>query len=792
MVKSYLKIAFRNFCKHKAFASINIVGLAVGLTCCLLILLFIRYELSFDRFHARADRIHRVIMDQRWNPWQGKSLWNISPGPLAAALKRDFPEVEKSARINIVGALVRYGDKKFRESFYHADPDFLEIFSFPLKEGDSRVALTEPFRVLITESMRLKYFGEDDPLGKTLRVDNRSEYIVAGVLKDIPENSHLRFDFLASFSSLEAIWGPDKVARWHSNSFITYILLREGSEAGALEAKLPAFRTKYKGDKDDEAFLLQPLTSIHLHSSRIHDAVRGDVRQMVFLSMIALLIMLIACFNYMNLATGRASTRIKEVGLRKVVGADRRALIQQFMGESITLSLAALTAALVMARLLLPAFGSLMRRNLDFSLVLDPPVMLAAAGLTLLIGIISGSYPAVYLSSFPPSGILQSTGATGSQRPARLRNLLVILQFTATTILIVCTLVVRGQLNFMRGTDQGFAREEILNILIQDPKLKTAPEPLQKALMQIPGISDITISENLPTTIGSNSIFEKPSWGGPGAADKFYINWAGVDEHFLDFYNIEITAGRNFSREFSTDREAYIINQTAARMIDWENPVGKMLGDGSQKHRVIGVIQDFHFRPMRDEIEPLAISLNRTGRIRYISLKIETSRTAAVLASIEKLWGRFSPEYPLSFSFLDERMDRMYRSEKWLLGIINAFAALAVLLSVMGLFGLVLFTAERRTREIGIRKVLGASASSIVLMLSREFARWVLVADLIAWPVAYIAMQRWLAGFAYRTPLRPAVFVLAGILTLGIALLTVGYQSIRAAASDPVECLRYE
>jgi putative ABC transport system permease protein len=789
MLKNYLKTGWRNLRKQKTFSIINISGLAVGLACCLLILLYVKNELSYDRFHKNADNIYRVLMNQHWNPWQGKTIWNVTPPGFAPACQNDFPEVVRATRTYNRRTLITVEDRYFNESsFLYVDPEFLKIFSFPLISGDLETALNEPFSVLLTEEMSRKYFGNKNPIGQIININKTYDCRITGVMKDVPENSHLQINFLCSFSSLLSIRGKKWMNGWGSNSPQSYILLQDGSDPHLLQEKFPTFIKKYREEWKETEFLLQPLSRIQLHSTRFHDAVRGDIKHIYFLSAIAIIIMLIACFNYMNLATARATTRIKEVGLRKVVGAERKDIIRQFMGESLSFSLLSLLLAFGLSFFFMPLFNTLIRRNLQFSQLFQGPTPLFIFSLALIIGLISGSYPALYLSSFQPSRILQDKQGTKTRGSARLRSILVVIQFSVSVILIICTFIVGKQLNFLRNTDPGFNKEEILNVYIQDPNLNKSAGTLKNHLLQYPEIEDVLVTQDLPNTISSNSVYTDPPWAGKNGIGTFYINWGWVDYNFLDFFNIELLKGRSFSKDRPTDKEAYIINETAASVIGWEDPIGKQLNKGT----VIGLIKDFHYRPLRTEIEPMALSLMEDNEARYFSIKVQSNSLTDTLAFVEAKWKEFSPGYPFVYSFLDERLDQLYRSEKHLLQIFSNFAVLAVLLSCLGLFGLALFTANRKTKEIGIRKVLGASITQILLLLSKEFIRWLILANIFAWPIAYYAMHKWLNAFAYKTTLDALPFALAGAISLGIALMTVSFQSLRSATANPVDSLRYE
>jgi putative ABC transport system permease protein len=789
MLKNYLLTAFRNVRKHKAFTAINVIGLSFGLAGSLLILVHIRSELSYDRFHRNAKNIYRIIMDQRWNNWQGRSLWNIAPGALAPAAEAGVPGVERAARARFGPALISVGEMAVNESaFLFADPGFLDIFDFPLVSGNRTTALNEPYSVLITRDASRKYFGSDDPIGRTINVNKSADFKVTGVLENVPRNSHLQFDFLASFSTFYSQWGRDGVEDWGSNSFQTYLRLAAGQDPASVASRLTALLKSHKSKSRDEDFILQPLTRIHLHSAMMHDDERGNIKHIHFLAAIAAILILLAVFNFINLSTAQASVRMREVGMRKVVGADRACLVRQFLGEALGFTVAAFVLALVLVRLAFPMFNTLVRRNLPFAAVLDPAFLLWAAALVLVVGLLAGFYPAVCLASFRPASLFWVKAGTEGRGATRFRDTLVVLQFMVSIVLVVGTLVIQRQLSFMRNRDLGFISEQVLNIPIQDPGLRRSPDPVRRALEEIPGVRDILCSQDIPTTISSNSTFTNPPWAGPRAASSFYINWGWVDEGFFDFYGIPIVRGRSFSRAMATDRKAYVINETAARIIGWDDPVGRMIRDTP----IIGVVKDFHFRSLREEIEPMALALNEPGNIRYFSAKLSGDGLEDTLSALSGAWKKYSPGYPFIYSFLDERLARLYSSERLLLKTFNLFAGLAIALSAMGLFGLALFTAGRRTREIGIRKVLGASVPSILSLLASNYLRWILLANVLACPVAFVFMKRWLQGFAYRASLPFWIFLAAASLSLVVASFSVGFQSWRAARANPTDSLRHE
>ncbi len=798
MFKNYLKIAFRNIVRQKGYSSINIIGLALGMACCILIYFYIQYELSYDKFHEDYQDIYRVITRQEGNVYMGTDYWSTTPALLASTMKNDFPEVIKATRVKHRRGIIRYKANRFNEVLTFVDPDFLDIFTFPIKSGDRHSPISDPFTVLLTQEMAQKYFGEDDPVGKTLLFNNTFEFIVRGVLENIPSNSHFHFDFLASIISLRTIvggdWGARYLNRWRSADFHSYIKLQNGAKPEVLEAKLPAFKTKYEGNASPNNFQLQPLSRIHLHSHLNFEMEANSYAWYLYLfSAIAFFIMLIGCFNYMSLATARSVQRAKEVGLRKVVGAAKRSLIRQFMSESMVFAGIAFLFAIALVSLFLPVFSTLMDRDIHFSILQNYRILLGVIGICLLIGLVAGSYPALYLASLRPVRMLKGNFLASSRKSILFRNSLVIVQFIISIALIICTQVVYDQRDFIKNKDLGFQKEYILNVYIQDPLLRETSQVFKNELLKHNKIEDVTLSSNIPVNIRSGSRFA--SWEGKIEEEESSLGVyrTSVDYNYFDFYGIEIVKGRPFSEDFPSDQnEAYIINEAVAEYIGWDDPIGKRFGwsrrnlDGT----VIGVIKDFHFFPLHMSIDGLAIKLNPAGN--YLSLKIKPGAASETIAYIDEKWKEYSPEYPFSYTFLDDRIDQLYRTEQRLGKSFNYFTIIAVLIACLGLFAQASHKAQQKTKEIGIRKVLGASISNILLLLSREFVKWVLVANIIAWPIAYFAMNKWLQNFAYRINIGWWTFLLAGAMALVIAILTVSYQAIRAATANPVEALRYE
>jgi putative ABC transport system permease protein len=808
MFRKNLIVAWRNIKKHKGFSFINIAGLVLGFTFFILISVYIRYEFSYDCFHKNADSIYRVVSKAN-QVVDGSVWWNATSGLLKSALLDECPDVKNAARLCIWKSMIELrglfsagGASYFENAIYIVDPEFLEIFSFPLVAGDPQTALKDPFSILLTRSMAEKYFGREDPVGKVLTADNAYAYKITGVLENVPPNSHIHFDFLISFSTIYAF--PEgkegRVEKWGYQNYITYVQLAEGARAEKVQALLPSIIKKYRGERFENTYYLDPLTRIHLHSNINLDLEANSSISMVnLMSAIALVILLIACFNYMNLSTARSVLRAKEVGIRKVVGADRRQLIRQFIGESLLFCLLALLVSLALARFLLPSFGQFMGRDLRFSLVSGHAAsVLLVAGVALAVGLFAGSYPAFFLSAFKPAETVKRAFRSHSKSPLHVRNVLVVSQFAASIGLIICALAIQGQLAYIRNKDLGFRKNHIVVVRVQDQKLRQNYEPFLEALKQQARILDVTVSDDLPHAIvGGGSA----DWEGKteGQANPNFNN-AFVDDNFLDFYGIKLVAGRNFSKERGTDNKAYIVNEAAVRAMGIENPVGKRFRHWKGEGTIIGVVRDFHFASLRLGVGPVVLSLiykgdddylNTYGVLNYYSIRIGSADVPGTIKLIESTYKRFT-DYPFSLTFLDERVDAMYRADQKLGRIFIAFSLMAIFIACLGLLGLASFTAEQKTKEIGIRKVLGASTSSVIALLSREFMKWVVVANLVAWPIGYFAMNSWLRNFAYRTSLTVPMFLGAGLAAFAIATAVISLQTYRAASANPVESMRYE
>ena len=792
MFRNYLKIAFRNLLRRKLYSLINVLGLALGMACCLLIILFIQDELSYDRFHEKAEQIYRVAKIEKRN--EGVVNYPLVFPVVAPKLQQDFPEVLNAVRFDPqLSVLVSRENKQFLEQrFFYADSSVFDVFTFPLIKGDPKIALKEPYTLILTEEMAEKYFGSEDPLGQTLSIDNRHDYKITGVLKNIPHNSHMKFDFLASMATEEAE-NPRYGKLWAWSCY-TYLLLPRDYSPSELEKKFPDFILRNRNEQAAKAwtFYLQPLTKIHLYSNLSYEIEpNSDIKHIYIFSGIGFFILLIACINFMNLATARSSNRAKEVGVRKVLGADRSQLAKQFLGESLVFSFIALPLAVAVVEIVLPAFNALTNKAVTLSSLSHQAASLGLIGVVLLVGIISGSYPAFFLSAFHPSEVLRGKLRAGV-KSSFFRRILVVVQFAISIVLIVGTVIIYSQLDFIRNKKLGFDKEHVVVVRIEEPEMQKRYEPFRQGLLQNPGIVSVTGSTCFPGINPNLSPFVPE-----GAEDKepLKLRHVLVDYDFIRTFGIEVKEGRDFSRDFQTDaKQAFVINESAAQEFGWETSAGKKLTDldlGSGY--VIGVVKDFHFRSKHQKIEPLILSIRPDERyIYFISVKYDQANARKILSFLQKKWKEYSPDRPLDYFFLDENFDKLYRAEERLSQIFSVFSFLAIFIACLGLFGLASFTAEQRTKEIGIRKTLGASAANIVLLLSKEFTKWVIVANALAWPLAYFAMNRWLQNFAYRISIGLWMFFLGAGLALAIAFFTISFQTVRAALANPIDALRYE
>ncbi|MBC3786952.1 ABC transporter permease [Spirosoma utsteinense] len=807
MLTNYFKISWRNLMKNKVFSFINIVGLAVGITCCILIAAFVTDELSYDRYPALANQIHRVELHLTENG--GITDFSTVDAAVGPGIRAAFPEVLAVTRlVPWSQVFMRYQDKQFKEqSIAMADSNFLETFSIPMLEGDIKTALKEPGSVVVTKAFAQKYFGTSPAMGKALFFGKGQEVRkVTGVIDRTPANTHFQFDAFLSMADL-----PTKSPTWSNVGFYTYLVLNKAADPQKLEAKFPQLVAKYvvpeikadMGVSMAEAhksvnifrFFLMPLTDIHLHSASKYElAANGDINSVYIFSILAIFILLLAIVNFTNLSTAGAAGRSKEIGIRKVMGSVKTQLIRQFLLESTLLTFIALLLAVFAVCLLLPSFNELAGKEISIRSLLSVESLGMLLAFGIFVGILAGAYPAFLLSFSKITTVLKGGSAVQTSRRSNLRSGLVVFQFAVSGALIVATLVTYQQLHFMQNKKVGFDRDQVL--IIQDSYMLGQNEPVFKQqLQQDSRVIQASLSGNIPvgmSNMDGSVIYAKRENDTKGHAE-ITTHIYHVDEDYLKTLGMELTEGRSFSKDFSTDSTATVINETAARELGLGNtsPLGKtIVRSGQHEFTIIGVVKDFHYASARQKIAPLMMLLGRNSGA--IIVKVKAADMSDVVASFRKQWESFNPSAPFTYSFLDDRFAFLYKTEQKTSQLFTVFAVISIVIACLGLFGLAAFTAEQRTKEIGVRKVLGASVVSIIALLSKDFLKLVLIAIVLAVPVAWFAMDRWLDDFAYRIDLSWWMFALAGLLAVGIALLTVGFQSVKAALMNPVKSLRSE
>lgn len=790
MFRNYLKVALRNVLRHKAFSMINIAGLAIGMTCSIFILLWVQNELSYDGFHANAGKTYRIVADASGF----KAAVNCAAMP--AELRAKFPEVKNTVRLSVPQtAIMESGNNKFDEKgIFYADSTFLQVFSFPLVKGDRKTALARPDAILITEKMALKYFGKEDPIGKILKKDVQYPLIVTGVLKNIPSNSHLQFNFIQPMSAISNVNRDLKNNVWDNFNFYSYIVLDKPlDKAGitAMNKKIDAlYRTHVDPKNISITFNVQPLTDIHLRSYNMQVDLpgHGNIQYVNIFFIVAIFILVVACINYMNLATARSARRAKEVGLRKVVGAGRKQLIGQFLGESLMISLFSLVVALGAVWLLLPTFNYLAGKEITFNL-LQGKWLAGIIGIALVTGLLSGSYPALFLSNFQPVRVLKSNRSTISGNKF-FRNGLVVLQFVVSIILLAGTVVIYRQLKFIREMNLGFDKSNLVYFQMKG-SMWSKPDALRAELSKSPLTQDFTIIDELPVNLTSGTVDVK--WPGKDPNSQVVFPIMHVSDEFFKVMNMTMIKGRSFSKDFPADTNNYVINEKAARVMGYSQPeeaVGKPLKMWERDGMVIGVVKDFNFKPVQQPIEPMILDKLRWGGT--VVVRAPAGKTEATIAALQKVHNSFAAELPFSYDFLDQNIANLYQGEQRMGALFNVFAVIGIFISCMGLYGLSAFMAEQRTKEIGVRKVLGASVFNMVYMLSTGFTKLIMIAVMIAIPVAWWAVNAWLNGFAFRIEVNWVIFVLAAVAALLIAWITVSYESVKAALANPVKSLRNE
>ena len=797
MIKNYLKVAFRNLLKNKGISFINITGLAIGITSCILIFLYIHTELSYDKQNKKYNNIFRVLtIDKALGV--SSNLVGITLPALGPAMKNEFPEVKEEVRINRSGKdLIEYNQKSlYTKDLIYAEPSLFKVFDLDFINGNNTSALTKPNTAVLTEEMSKRIFGNENPIGKSFKVDNDKDIEVVGVLKDIPQTSHLAMDVIISIYPTAQDTNLAKYLNsWNNISMTTYVVLNNPASESTVEAKLEPLIRKNNVGKNFNV-TLQPLKDVHLKSSDIlyDDANRNksDIGYIYSLFAVAIFIILIAAFNFMNLSTAKSVSRAKEVGLRKVVGAIRYQLILQYLGEAVLLSF----ISLILAMFLVECFAPLINLPVKGSYILfflENPVFLTGLIISILIlGLLSGIYPAFILSKFKPVSILKGS-AKNNKSGIWLRRILVTVQFTVSIGMIIGTYIVYQQLNYIRSKNVGYNREQVMTLDLNDQELQKKSQLLEDEIQNLPSVEGVSLSSNLPGR-GFNRTGIQPE-GYSSKDDIWIVSIMSADEKFLTNMKMEIAEGRNFSLKFPADqKESVILNQAAVKAFKWKNPLNKKLsfgGNSPNKLNVIGVVKDFNFASMRHQIEPLLI-VNQPNSNNILSIRIKKGRISDAVNSVEQTWKKVNPGRPFEFNFLDDEFEQLYKTESSFSILIGSFTFLAIFIACLGLFGLASYMTEQRTKEIGIRKVLGASISGILYIISKQFIILIVLANLIAWPLAYYFMNDWLKDFAYRIDIGISTFIIAGSLTLLIAISTISYQAIKAAAVNPAKSLRYE
>lgn len=784
MFKNYLKIALRNINRHKVFSFINLAGLAIGMACFILIVLWIQNELSFDKFHVNKDRLFRIQ-----NKLPSGNYANSLTYALPPALKEKYPEVEEMARVwPWHRSLVKYQDKSFdEENYYLTDPGFFKMFSFPFIHGNPETALPDKYSVVLTQKTALRYFGNENPVGKILYLAaHDADFKVTGVIANIPSNSHLQFDMVSRVEWL----GEDRLARWREWVAPAYVLLHSDASADSVNTKIAGIYKEIIDPEYGVEPVLQPLTKVHLFQY----GRTGSIVRVYIFSIIAVFILVMACINFMNLSTAQSTQRAREVGLRKVLGASRAQVARQFLGEAVLFSFLSMLLALYCVWAVLPAFNNFTAQSLTLFSGSNVSIFLILFFTVLFTGIVAGSYPALFLSSFQPVKTLKSR-MTKNSGGSVFRKVLIIFQFTISIGLIVCTLIVSKQLRYVQNRDLGLNREHVVT-LNNNPDLEKRFDVFKQELKSKSGILNVTSAAQMPMQVGQSVPM---NWEGNPNVDPELWAYTMADYDFFETFDMKIVQGRSFSKNYPTDeKSACIINETASRRLGLENPIGTNINFGHmaldpslRNLRIIGVVKDFHYRSMYNNIGPFLFRIYKPYHF-YVFIKVDGNQITDALQNIKTVFAKYAPDYPFRFNFLDEAFNRQYASDMELRRLFNLFSVLSIIVACLGLFGLVSFTVEQKTKEIGIRKVLGAQVSDIVILTTKEFLKWIAVANLIAWTIGYYLMTQWLNNFVYKVSIGPVVLLMASGLALLVVFITISYQTVKAALANPVDSLRYE
>lgn len=775
MLRNNLKIALRNLTRHKVYSLINIIGLGVGIACAVLTILWIQYELSFDRFHKNADKLFRVVFTNNQGDFHGF----YQPGPLANYLKESFPEVEHATNYSEMECKISRETQGFFCTGSFVDSSFFKMFSFPLIEGNSNSVLSSPNSIVISKSLSDKLFGGINPVGKTLKLDDRSEAVVAGVFSDVPKTSHMQFDFVIPFST-----APDWMKMWDRKCVNTYLLFRDNVSFDEVNNKISRVMDEHNPEWKNILYLF-PITKSHLYEP----GETGTIIYMYIFSAFSFLILIVACINFMNLSTVRSQKRMKEIGIKKTIGSSRMDLIKQFMIETLQLSFISLLLAVVLVELALPFLNSML--NAGITLTYSWEMFLVLLGVTLFAGLTAGSYPSLYLSSLKPILVLNDrTSKSGEKRSSVLRNTLVIAQFSFSIFIITCVLIIGNQLKFIQSKNLGFNKEQVLVVSARGALQQSVPI-LKEELLKLSSVQSVSASAtNLTDFQGAGT--GPVDWEGKNPDKIMEVGFNFVDGDFAKTLQVKMKQGRFFSKEFPTDMsEAFVVNESAVKLMGIENPINKNLTTWfGRKGKIIGVISDFNTSSLKEEMTPVVFLMASSANNLFV--RISPVNISETLSLIEDKLKEIVPDDPFEYRFLDEHINTLYRTEQITAEFAAFIAVLAIFISCLGLFGLASFSGEQRTKEIGVRKVLGASVINVLLMLSKDFLKWIVLANIIAWPAAYFVMNKWLQDFAYRTEIEWSMFLIAGLIALLIALLTISIQTIKAALANPIDSLKYE
>ena len=799
MIKNYFKIAWRNLWKNKTFTALNLSALTISLAACLIIFFWISYELSYDKSGANAERVFRVALKLEIEKQPIKEFAVTAP-PLMPVLVKDFPEIESAVRLRPDNPLIGYNQQNFfTERFFYADTTFFEVFGYPLVKGDRNAILSNINSAVITESIAKKLFGNKDPMDQVITMNDTTLLKISGVAKDLPLNNHFNFDIIVPMKLFERQSGPNSMSNWWNNGYYTYLLLKDPKDAAALDTKIAAIIDKYNGKQNRELGLkgthyLQPLTAIHLHSDlRSELNPNGNVQTLRILGFIAFFLLLVACINYVNLTTATSFKRSKEIGIKKVTGATVFQLMMQLLTEAIVISIISITLAVVLAISLLPVFNELAGTQVSIAAQISLQFALGLVVFSILLGIAAGFFPSFYLSRIKPVITIQKTflkpGSSFS-----LRKTLVVFQFSITVTLIIATIIAFQQLKHMQTRDLGFNKEQVVSIPLRNKRESIAKEKLKSDFANIAGVIKATSSSAVPGGRLSNNTV-RPE-GVPRDRMQTMATLI-VDHEFISTYNINMAAGRGFSKEYGGDSSAFILNEVAVRELGWGDPknaIGKsFLWGGGKEGKIIGVVKDFHFNSLQQKVQPMVMHLlPNWDWYSSISVRIPTSDVKTATRSLETAWSKVLPGHPFDYSFVDEDYNKQYKTEKQLSSLSATFSILIIFISCLGLLGLTIVAVSQRTKEIGVRKVLGASVSGIAALLSKDFVKLVLIAIVIASPLAWWLMNEWLTDFAYRINIKWWVFAVAGVIAVFIALVTVSSQAIKAGIANPVKSLRTE